>query len=88
MTHNIKTPDEFKQFLTWMVEDVINEFNIQDVSGISSGHSVLSFLVKSDSSDKHYAVDYVNKTWSCTCKAFVYSNQQPQNCKHIDKIKK
>ena len=85
---SFKTPDEFKNWIKNIVDDIINEFNIQDVSGISSGHSVLSFLVKSDSSDKHYAVDYVNKTWSCTCKAFVYSNRQPQTCKHIDKIKK
>ena len=88
MNENMKTPDEFKSFLEWMVEDIINEFNIQNASGISNGPSVLSFLVKSDSSDVYHDVKYVNKNWSCSCKSFVYSKQLPQTCKHIDKLKK
>ena len=88
MNENMKTPDEFKSFLEWMVEDIINEFNVQNASGISNGPSVLSFLVKSDSSDVYHDVKYVNKNWSCSCKSFVYSKQLPQTCKHIDKLKK
>ena len=88
MNENMKTPDEFKSFLEWMVEDIINEFNVQNASGISNGPSVLSFLVKSDSSDVYHDVKYVNKNWRCSCKSFVYSKQLPQTCKHIDKLKK
>lgn len=82
-----KTPDEFKKWLAILMEDMMSEFNLQDESGISFGTTALSFLVKSDTSDVNYSVDYINKTWSCTCKAFVYSKQLPQTCKHISKIK-
>lgn len=81
-----KTPDEFKKWLGVLIEDMMQEFNLQNPSGISQGPTVLSILVKSDTSDTHYSVDYINKTWSCTCKSFVYSKQLPQTCKHIAKV--
>ena len=85
---SFKTPDDFKTFLTSMVEDLMNDWKLNDDAGLTAGHTTLSFLVKSDSSDIHHSVDYLKKTWSCTCKAFIYSKQLPQTCKHIDKIKK
>ena len=69
-----------------IIIDIIDNYDINN-DVIVGGSTPLSQLVKSDSSDVEYAVDYINKTWSCTCKAFVYSKTQPQTCKHINKIK-
>lgn len=85
---HMKTSDDFKSWLVWIVEDLMNSFKLNDETDLLPGFTPLSFLVKSDSSDTHYSVNYVNGDWSCTCPAFIYSKQLPQNCKHIDKIKK
>jgi hypothetical protein len=33
-----------------------------------------------------YVVTTADNAWSCTCKAFTYSKEIPQVCKHITKI--
>lgn len=33
-----------------------------------------------------YKVTNTEGNWNCTCKAFEYSKELPQSCKHIKKI--
>mgnify|MGYP003343794553 CR=1 FL=1 len=85
-TNEVRTKEDFINSMKMIIIDIIDNYDINN-DVIVGGSTPLSQLVKSDTSDVEYAVDYINKTWSCTCKAFVYSKTQPQTCKHINKIK-
>ena len=84
--NEVRTKEDFINSMKMIIIDIIDNFDINN-DVIVGGSTPLSQLVKSDTSDVEYSVDYINKTWSCTCKAFVYSKTQPQTCKHINKIK-
>ena len=88
MPKKINVPKNFENtyliFYT-MKKNSIDNFDINP-EVIEMGNTPLSFLVKSDTSDTEYMVNYIGKQWSCTCKAFVYSKAQPQTSKHINKI--
>ncbi len=82
----VRTVSDFINSMKMIIIDIIDNFDIhKDI--VEAGQTPLSQLVKSDNSDTNYSVDYINKTWSCTCKAFVYSKTQPQTCKHINKVR-
>ena len=85
-TKEVRTKEDFINSMKMIIIDVIDNYDINN-DVIVGGSTPLSQLVKSDSSDVEYAVDYINKTWSCTCKAFVYSKTLPQTCKHINKVR-
>ena len=82
----VRTKEDFINSMKMIIIDIIDNYDINN-DVIVGGSTPISTLVKSDTSDTEYAVEYIGKQWSCTCKAFVYSKSIPQTCKHINKTK-